>query len=116
MAKTRVDLNPGTWDNWMVCFDHYPFSFRNTDAAHTIIVWKPITPYNWPEMIWLHWWPTLETAQGFADIAIKYPLILADVCPACNYDRTGVWGIRWNILRGQNRLWVPPDTRQISFP
>lgn len=113
MAKTRIDAVWPWEDDWIVSFEHTPWDFRTSPATHAIHVYQHIH-FPWPERIWEMWFPSELMAKGFAECALANPHYFADVCFWCNYRYYFNAHVRWNIHRGQNRLWLP-ETTTLTF-
>jgi hypothetical protein len=111
MVKIRTDVHYPWGDYWVVSFDHSPYVYRGENTSHIVHCFQHLDGSYWPEMVWFWNFQDETIARLFLDLVLHDPLILADICYMCNVSKG--WLIRtprFNIHRGQNRLWIPPDT------
>jgi hypothetical protein len=109
MAKIRWKLTPPWYNWWEVALEHWPFEWRPPHCEH-IVYCYPITVPYWPDMIWRLDFDLKRDAIGFLAEILRDPLYLADICPLCNPKPWPLALPRWNIHRGENRLWIPEHT------
>lgn len=116
MAKIRIYLEE-PWQNWWeVSFDHYPLMYRGPNAVHAVHCYNLFDGWPWPEYIWCLDFMRQVDAELFAINVTRDPIYLADVCPLCNVYVPGIRLPRWNIHRGENRLWFPSRTYLEPWP
>ena len=116
MAKYRIHLTGDAYYWWEVSFEHHPFFYRWPTAVHYVSYYQVGPGWPPPEMNWYQNCMTEDAARGLAQALIANPQLAADLCLMCNIWYPGCRHIRWNINRGENRLWMPPKTVLRPWP